>query len=219
VSGADRRPLASRGAAWARALARLLTRAGIAPNTISFASLLLAAGGGALFLGLPDAPSPARGAALLGGAAAIQLRLLANLMDGMVAIEGGKGRATGILWNDAPDRLADLFFLVPAGYALPFGGLGPFLGWGAGAAALLTAYVRLLGGSLGLPQDFRGPMAKPHRMATLTVACLLEAIASFARLPFPPGLLLAAALAIAMAGGVLTAALRLARIARALESR
>jgi hypothetical protein len=37
----------------------------------------------------------------------------------------------------------------------------------------VTAYIRVLGGTLGLPQDFRGPMAKPHRMAALTIGCLL----------------------------------------------
>ena len=42
-------------------------------------------------------------------------------------------------------------------------------------AAAVTAYIRVLGGSLGLPQDFRGPMAKPHRMAVLTIACVLGA--------------------------------------------
>ena len=40
----------------------------------------------------------------------------------------------------------------------------------------MTAYIRVLGGSLGLPQDFRGPMAKPQRMAAMTVACVIGAI-------------------------------------------
>ena len=34
----------------------------------------------------------------------------------------------------------------------------------------------MLGGSLGLAQDFRGPQAKPHRMALLTLACLATAL-------------------------------------------
>ena len=51
----------------------------------------------------------------------------------------------------------------------------PWLGWLGALLAASTAYVRATGGALGLPQDFRGPMAKPQRMAVLTVACLAGA--------------------------------------------
>ena len=44
--------------------------------------------------------------------------------------------------------------------------------WLAGLLSVLTAYVRCLATSTGAPADFRGPMAKPHRMALLTGACL-----------------------------------------------
>jgi hypothetical protein len=49
------------------------------------------------------------------------------------------------------------------------------LGWAAAVVAVCTAYIRLLGGSLGLRQHFIGPMAKQHRMFTLTVAAVLAA--------------------------------------------
>jgi hypothetical protein len=52
------------------------------------------------------------------------------------------------------------------------------MGWLAALLAAITAYVRALGGSLGLAQDFRGPQAKPQRMAVLTVACLLAVVES-----------------------------------------
>lgn len=48
----------------------------------------------------------------------------------------------------------------------------PGLGWAAGAFAVLTAYVRELGRATGNPSDFSGPMAKQHRMATITAAGL-----------------------------------------------
>ena len=51
----------------------------------------------------------------------------------------------------------------------------PWLGWFGALAAALTAYVRVFGGSIGLPQDFRGPMAKQHRMAVMTLACVVGA--------------------------------------------
>jgi hypothetical protein len=38
----------------------------------------------------------------------------------------------------------------------------------------LTAYVRELGRATGNPSDFSGPMAKQHRMATITAAGLIS---------------------------------------------
>ncbi len=161
-----RRPLTSRNTVAARWLARRLAATAITPNQISLASIGFALIGGLLML-RPDWP-----AALVVAAACIQLRLLCNLIDGMVAVEGGKGTPVGALYNEIPDRLADSLLLIAAGY-----GTGvPVLGWLAALAAAITAYIRVLGGSLGLPQDFRGPQAKPHRMALLTVACLATAM-------------------------------------------
>jgi phosphatidylglycerophosphate synthase len=102
----------------------------------------------------------------------VQLRLLCNLLDGMVAIEGGRKTATGGLYNELPDRFADSALIVALGY----GAGEPWLGWLGALAAAVTAYIRVLGGTLGLAQDFRGPMAKPHRMAVLTFACIAQTI-------------------------------------------
>ena len=66
--------------------------------------------------------------------------------------------------------------LVGAGYSLRYVTGGVALGWAAAVAAVFTAYVRLLGGSLGVTQHFIGPMAKQHRMFTLTLAALLSAV-------------------------------------------
>ena len=43
----------------------------------------------------------------------------------------------------------------------------------------MTAYVRTLSASIGAPVDFRGPMAKQHRMALMTIAAILTAIEGF----------------------------------------
>ena len=51
-----------------------------------------------------------------------------------------------------------------------------WLGWLGALAAAVTAYIRVLGGSLSLPQDFGGPLAKPHRMFVMTVGCLSGAV-------------------------------------------
>ncbi len=110
-------------------------------------------------------------------ALAVQLRLLCNLLDGMVAVEGGRGSPVGGLYNEVPDRVADSLFLVAWGYAC---GL-PALGWATALFAAVTAYIRVLGGALGQVQDFRGPMAKQHRMAALTVVCLVAMVETWIR--------------------------------------
>ena len=108
-------------------------------------------------------------------AVCVQLRLVCNLLDGMVAIEGGKKSSVGAIYNEFPDRIADTLFLVPLGYAAAM----PWLGWFGALLAALTAYVRVFGGSLGLAQDFSGVMAKQRRMAALTAGLVVQAILSF----------------------------------------
>lgn len=169
-----RRPLKSRDTAWARWLTDRLVARRIAPNQISFASLGFAGLGAVAMLAALPAPPGARAALFVLAAAAVQLRLLCNLLDGLVAVEGGLGDAGGPLWNELPDRLADPLLLVPAGYVCGLA-WGPELAWGAAVLALLTANIRTLGGSLGFAQRFTGPMAKPHRMAALTAGLLLAA--------------------------------------------
>lgn len=169
----DRRPLSSRDARWARSIARWLAARAITPNHISQGSMIAAALAGACFW--LAGSRAALTAALLFLAAALfcQLRLLCNLFDGMVAVEGGKAEADGPFWNEFPDRIADILIFAGAGYGI---GL-PALGWAAAAFAVLTAYVRELGRANGLPSDFSGPMAKQHRMATMTAAAVLAAVA------------------------------------------
>jgi len=202
---ADRRPLATRSTAWARSLAAALVRAGASPNAISVLSIGFALAGAALLIG---GTTPA---ALLGAAAFVQLRLLCNMLDGMVAIEGGRQSPTGALYNEIPDRIADSLFIVALGYAIQM----PALGWFGALAAAITAYIRVLGGSLGLPQDFRGPQAKPHRMAVLTGGCVIGALESW--LHGSHWALIAAAWIIAV-GAVVTCAARTVAIARRLPA-
>jgi len=209
-----RRPLRSRDTDWARAAARRLATLGVRPNQISLASAgfaALAAGG----LGLAPRVEADLGTALyLGAALAIQLRLLANLLDGMVALDGGRESPTGELFNEVPDRVADVLVLVAAGYAVA-AGRWPALGWTAAVLALLTAYVRALGTALGAAPRFDGPMAKPQRMAVMTVACLLAALETV--LGTRP-LALALGLGVVIVGGAVTMIRRLHAIAEELTA-
>jgi phosphatidylglycerophosphate synthase len=203
----DRRPLASRNTSWAALATRLLLRTPITADQISLAGVAFAAlAGGALVA------APGRPWAYLAAAVAIQLRLLCNMLDGMVAVEGQRSSHNGPLFNEVPDRLEDSIIIVAFGYAA---GLD-WLGYVAALLAVFTAYVRAFGGSLGLPQDFRGPMAKPHRMAALTLGC----VGAFAEsLLAPTRYVLAIVLIVVAAGAALTAARRLVAIASRLKDR
>ncbi len=111
-----------------------------------------------------------------------------------------------------PASIADSVLLVALGHAA---GL-PWAGWAAALLAALTAYIRTLGGALGQPQDFRGPMAKPHRMAVLTLGCL--AAAAEWQFAGTRHALLVAAVVIA-AGSALTCITRTRAIAAQLRAR
>lgn len=211
-----RRPLASRSTRWAAFLSTAAVRIGLTADAISILSLIFAAAGSAALLWMP-APWN-----LIACAAGIQLRLLCNLLDGMVAIEGGRKSKVGALYNEVPDRVADSLFLVALGHAIGV----PWLGWLAALAAAVTAYIRVLGGTLGLPQDFRGPMAKPHRMATLTVACVLGVIEFyfFDATGFDPAgtphlRILGIAAGVIAFGSVITCGTRIRAIAKQLRAR
>ena len=167
----NRRPLNSRDTAWAKALAARLVESRVTPNHISQASIGFAALGFLLYWGAGCTGGFLQFLCLILAAATVQLRLLCNLLDGMVAIEGGRSAPTGPFWNEAPDRAADILFLTGAGLAAGC----PALGLAAAALAVATAYIRELGRAEGFPADFSGPMAKPHRMAALTLGSVIAA--------------------------------------------
>jgi phosphatidylglycerophosphate synthase len=197
----QRRPIAARDRPWAKAVTRGLIAAHVSPDAISLASLAFATAAGFALWSTGQSHGAARVAGFLAAAVLIQLRLACNMFDGMVAVESGRRSPYGELFNDMPDRFADLAILVGAGYSLTTIPYGRELGWVAGALAVIAAYVRVLGGSMGLRQNFTGPMAKPHRMAVMTVACLvatLEPVAGW------HGQTIAAALVVVSAGAVWT---------------
>lgn len=211
---ADRRPLKTRQAPWALALARMLAKSRVQPNAISMLSIVFGAAAGAAILFSGQVFYPYRPVLLVAAAACVQLRLLCNMLDGMVAIEGGLQTKSGAVFNDLPDRLSDAFILVPMGYATYSLPAGAALGWLAALLALFTAYIRMLGGASGLPQDFSGPMAKPHRMAVVTVVCLAS-IFEGARVKH--GSFLWMGLVVIVIGCLITICRRTAHILRKLE--
>jgi phosphatidylglycerophosphate synthase len=149
------------------------------------------------------------------GAALIQLRLLANMLDGMVAVASGQASPVGEIYNEVPDRIADTLILVGLGYAV---GGSPTLGWAAALAAVFTAYVRAQAAVAGAPQEFCGPMAKPQRMFVITIMAIYCGVTPTAWQPVTEGGygIPAACALVVVVGSVATAARRLARSARAL---
>ena len=208
-----RRPLKTRQAGLAKRIAYWLSQKQITPNQISIASVgfaLLAA----LCLLLWSKVFAHFWLWPLLAAVFIQCRLLCNLFDGMVAVEGGKGTPSGELFNDIPDRIADALILIAAGYAIGVVEFADSLGWCAALLAVMTAYVRALNASIGAPIDFQGPMAKPHRMALLTAACVLS---TFEGVLWPSGYALLIALSVIVIGCMVTLYRRIRSAYRYLE--
>ena len=215
--GGDRRPIATRERSWAQALAAFLVRTGARPNAISVGSIVF----GAVAAGAIAGTEVAEGAGRwlwVAGAAGIQLRLLANMLDGMVAVDSGASSPVGELYNEIPDRVSDVLVLAALGFV---GGSSPHLGWGAAVLAVIVAYVRAMGAVAGAGQVFAGVMAKPQRMFVCTVLCIFQAAVPDAWRDArwiglgPAGL----TLALISAGSAVTCITRLMLIGRALRAR
>ncbi len=200
-------------------MASLLTRRGVSPNAISSMSVVFATLAGALLVSTAYSSGMAIRICWALAALCVQLRLLMNMLDGMVAIQSGKGSPVGELFNEIPDRISDPLILIGAGYAA---GGDVALGFGAAVVALFVAYVRAMGALVGAGQLFVGPMAKPHRMAAVTVVCVYSAAAPISWQPvhvatgWGPT---AWVLLLIIVGGLLTAIRRLRRIAAKLREK
>jgi phosphatidylglycerophosphate synthase len=212
----ERRPLASRERKASQAVAHWLAVRGASPNAISLAGMAAGIGAGvALAAGSFSLPGRL---AFLASASLIQLRLLANMFDGMVALETGKASPTGELYNEVPDRVSDAAMFIGAGYAA---GGNPTLGYVAACLAVFLAYLRAQGKVAGAHQEFCGPMAKPQRAFVMTVVALTCAALPAewqTKTSWAPGWgIISWGLAVIIVGEVVTAFRRLWRIARRLR--
>ena len=216
---ADRRPIASRNVGLFKAMSTTLVKWQVSPNTISMFSVVFAAGAAAAILATGQADPGASRLLWLAAAALVQLRLLANMLDGMVAVESGKSSRLGELFNEVPDRIADVMIILPLGFVA---GSSLHLAYAASILALFVAYVRAMGAAAGGGQVFAGIMAKPKRMFLITLLCLFQAVAPASwQQPWllehyaAPGLVLA----MICLGCVITSCTRLATITANLRSK
>ena len=169
---------------------RRLVAAKVPPAVITATGIVFGAGAGAALALLR--PGPAAGLAV---AALLAARLACANLDGGVARDGDRATPFGSVVNELGDRLAEFaalagcLALAPAGLVLA-----------AALAATLPSWVALAGAAAGLGRIQGGPVGKTER-------CLLLALLAGTGLSgvFLPML---------AAGSALTAAVRLARLAR-----
>lgn len=222
--GEHRRAIPQRSTRWAAKAADLLAAARLSPNQISVGSVIFAAAGAAALIASAYTENDAARSTLLAAAAlCIPLRLLLNMLDGMLAVEKGMSSPVGDIYNELPDRIADVLLIAAAGLAtaglLTAGGIdiGIVLGFIAAILAVLTAYIRSLGASLGTGSFFDGPLAKPHRMWLLMLGCLAAIAEPW--LPWTPGWVLFGVLVLIVLGSLFTCLRRLRRISAVLRAR
>jgi len=185
----------------------------VSPNGISIFGLVCGLIAGAAFALAFWSPGGSR-ALWLVGALLVQLRLAANMFDGMVALARGTASPLGELYNEIPDRFSDSAVLIGLGIAAGSWGLGCL----AALAAIATAYVRAVGKAAGAASDFCGPMAKQQRMFLVTLAALWFGLAPASWQQASAGVDLARIVLVVISlGATVTAGRRLLRIAAALK--
>jgi len=210
----QRRTIKTRDRKWAQNIAKFISKLNISPDAISILSVFFALCSGIMFCFIGQKILPEKLYFLIPLSAIIlmQLRLLCNLLDGMVAVECNKHSVLGDIYNEFPDRLSDSFIFVGVGV----GGqtvLSLVLGLLLALFAMFTAYTRVLGGAIGTKQYFLGPMAKQHRMAFLTVtmlACLFSSTINIKLIPI--------VLTIMILGCSITVSRRIVAIAKELKA-
>jgi phosphatidylglycerophosphate synthase len=159
-----------RGAA---AVARPLARAGISPNAVTVAALVVAVA--AVPLAAIDGWVGPAAACL-----AVTLSGLLDSLDGAVAVQAGRTTRAGFLLDSALDRLADA--AMPAALAVAAGGEGAaWVAVGATAACWWLEYVRARGSLAGVTgKQVITPGERPTRIILTAVGLGLPALATAA---------------------------------------
>ncbi len=204
----NRRPIPARNSSWAKGFTHWLVIRGITPNAISMIGMTTAIIAGGLLAA--TTLNFASRAMWLVAAPLIFIRLLANMFDGMVAVESELTSKVGEIFNEVPCRISDVAVLVGAGFAV---GGDPVLGLTAACIAVMTAYVRSALMVADAPSNYSGIMAKPQRMWVVIACALYMGFAPTSWTPQwgPAGNwgLLAIGLIIVSVGGIITVATRL----------
>ena len=138
------------------------------------------------------------------------------MLDGMVAIAGGKASIRGEILNDLPDRLSDVIIFVGAAES---GWMNPRIGYLTAIACVLTAYAGLFGQALGDSRQFGGLMSKPWRMLVLGLGSWSAFLLNLPAWRLRPLQVLDWTCLLILIGCAQTIAVRLKRIMRALPTK
>jgi phosphatidylglycerophosphate synthase len=164
----SRRPIANIFRRTANAAVRIAVRAHIHPDVVSYASIVSAGIAAWLFLRSSTHPRYLALAVVFA-----LLRLWLNMFDGMVALAAGKASKRGEIINDLPDRVSDVLIFTGVAHS---GWCYPFYAYWVAIAAVVVAYVGLFGQAVGVQREFSGVMAKPWRIAALSVGALVTMV-------------------------------------------
>lgn len=175
TEASSRRPIASRNSGWARRVAAFLAAKNVSPNFISILSIVFASISLLAFY-LDYKTGRTHAMYMILAIVGIQGRLIMNLLDGMVAVEHDRKSSVGGLFNEVPDRISDTLTIFGVGLLAKHMSYGMDLAYLAIALSIATAYIRTLGASLQCGHHFLGPMAKQHRMALISVGCVISLI-------------------------------------------
>lgn len=145
-----------------RPLERLAIRSGLSADAITLLAVPVAALGGACL-----AASDVVQWLLLVVPVLAALRLILNLLDGMVARATGSMHPMGEMWNELGDRLADVLFIGGLAFAPE---VDARLVLAAVAAAVLSSYAGITSRAAGASRQYGGVMSKPGRMVVLGIA-------------------------------------------------
>jgi len=179
----------------------VLVRARVSPDALTFAAIVVCLATGAAIAagGLTHHP-----AMWLLVPPLVLIRLACNALDGSIARRTGRSRSLGAAINELGDRVGDAAMIGAAGFAAP-----PALATGAVAASFLASFTGVLALGLTGSRDYAGPMGKADRATLVAIGAAAGAIAG-SEVPF------VIVLWVIVAGGVVTAAVRFARMRDAL---
>ncbi|WFE29477.1 CDP-alcohol phosphatidyltransferase family protein [Solwaraspora sp. WMMD791] len=151
----------------AHAVADLLGRAGVGPNAVTVAGLVLCAA-------TPVAASRG-GYGLLVAAALVLLAAVADTVDGALAVVTGRATRLGYVYDSLADRAGEAFWLLAFWLA---GAPGPLV-VAAGALSWLHEYLRARAAAAGMREIGAVTMGeRPTRVSAALVGLLLAGAAA-----------------------------------------
>lgn len=190
-------PFLTRYALWVLGpLERTMVRLKVAPNVLTFASVLICAGAGLAFA----FGWLATGAWLYAGAG------LLDILDGRLARATNRQSRAGAFLDSVADRWGELFVFAGFGWLLRSSPWLPVV-FAAVGASFLVSYTRARGEALGVNID-GGTMQRAERIALVSIGSLLTAFFVVARGPEYATHVMGATLSMVAVGSTATALYR-----------